>query len=117
MPTLRAYALSGALIALVGQVPNESWLLEQDRLATLTGSPFKALILKAVHEDGTLAAKAWIACNGYWWKHTDEQHTVGGEAYPFKADSWGAVILNPFIDDNYFKCSATKDGKYGETEF
>ena len=94
--------------------------LEADRLRTLAEKPTHAMItLIARYPDGTPAKGGRIGCTGWWFKYSDdpkEQAEQSGEAYMFKADSRGAVILNPNLDDTYLHCWAEHRLAKGEVE-
>lgn len=82
----------------------------------------------AQHADGS-PARGTIACDGEWFKMGAGEQDKAGElvwALPFRTDSRGATIFNPWATDyndsegNWFftTCRArTKDGKTGVVNF
>jgi hypothetical protein len=67
----------------------------------------------AVHVDGT-PVRGYIRCAGWWRRHIDEETMEGGESFPFKTDSRGAVGFNPHIEDEWIHCWASDKGMTGE---
>ena len=104
MKTLGAVAL-----ALVLQTPT---LLDEYRALTGDGSDLAMITIIATYPDGA-PAREFIRCEGWWFKHADEDHVTSGLAQPFRVDSRGAVIMNPHVTDEWIDCWAQENGFYG----
>lgn len=87
--------------------------LQQDYLATRTGSPHALVTIIAVHQDGT-PVRGYIQCAGEWFKHADEDTVIWSEALPFKTDSRGAVTFNPRLEDEQILCWCIDNGMRGD---
>lgn len=86
------------LLALVAQQSDVDSVdqLQYEKYAAEGATPFDDMItIQAVHfEDGT-PARGTIACNG-WWRKFDETQQ-GDYNLPFKTDSRGVIVMNPWI--------------------
>lgn len=93
--------------------------LKTERLRTRTGTPFGMFVAIAQNEDGTPAIGN-IACSGDWYKYVDSKEKIPAQwALPFRTDSRGAAVFNPWYDDDYYlTCWAASDkGKTGRLYF
>ena len=105
----------GVLIGLLlAQSPDDDMAsLEQDRLATINGSPYALITLIAQHVDGS-PVRGYIQCSGVWTKHQDGQPEEFEWAMPFKTDMRGAIVMNPHIEHEWIVCSSRDKGRYGK---
>jgi SH3-like domain-containing protein len=106
---LAVLVLLTTLTAFAQQPIPEEQQLQIDRMRAYGQSPVNMIQIQAVHfADGT-PARGIIACNG-WWRKFDEKED-GGWSWPFKTDSRGVIIMNPWVDtygeDDPLICKAT----------
>lgn len=104
----------GVLVGLLlAQSPDEDMAsLEQDRLATINGSPYGLITIIARHVDGT-PVRGYISCSGVWMKHEDGGPEEWALNLPFKTDSRGAIVMNPRIADEWIVCTSVDRGRRG----
>lgn len=120
MGLLETLGRSFLLVALL-QIPDDAETqLEHERLSIRAGvlPQVEVVRVRSVHRDGT-PARGSISCSGTWRKF-DETPTYD-EWLPFKTDTTGAILLNPWIgdyQDDPMVCSALdRHGHTGSVTF
>lgn len=96
------------------QEPTEERLLEWEKWRAVGRPTLVNMIeIQAIHFTDGSPARGTISCNGYWIKFQDEknQPLLEGTGLPFKTDSRGVIIMNPWVgmydEEDPLICRAT----------
>lgn len=107
-----------ALLAL--QAPAVPDLDEEYRRIRMIGTTSMFFTVIVLDEQGS-PAKGSIWCDGYWWRHADEDTTVGGTKLTFSTDSRGAMIFittrDAYDEEPWQTCHAESKGRVGSLTF
>lgn len=89
--------------------------LHTEWMRAQSDGPRTALVVVVVQRpDGSPVPGAVVRCDGYWFVYTDyKEADLSGENIAWRADSRGAVVLNPVpaVDLFAFTCRAEVGGE------
>lgn len=110
-----------AVVALLTlQAPAVPDLDEEYRRTRMIGTTSMFFTVIVTDKQGA-PAKGRIWCDGYWWRHADENTTVGGTKLTFSTDSRGAMIFittrDAYDEEPWQTCHAESKGRVGSLTF